>query len=37
VPVVHTVLDGLDKAEEGFELMKKGAQFGKVSLSLLSK
>lgn len=30
-PVVHTVLKGLEGAEEGFELMKVGGQFGKVS------
>ncbi len=29
--VVDRVLDGLDRAEEGFELMKGGGQFGKVS------
>lgn len=31
-PVVHTVLDGLDHAEEGFEILRRGGQFGKVSL-----
>lgn len=30
-PVVHTVLQGLEKAEEGFAIMKEGGQFGKVS------
>lgn len=30
-PVVHTVLRGLEQADEGFELMKTGGQFGKVS------
>lgn len=34
VPVVHTVLEGLEKAEEGFAIMKAGGQFGKVSLVL---
>ena len=31
VPVVDTVLTGLDEAEKGFELLKRGGQFGKVS------
>ena len=30
-PVVHTLLDGLEHAEDGFEIMKNGHQFGKVS------
>ena len=30
-PVVDTVLTGLDQAEKGFELLKQGGQFGKVS------
>ncbi|KAF8802847.1 NAD(P)-binding protein [Phlegmacium glaucopus] len=34
VPVVSHVLDGLESAEEGFELLKKGDQFGKVVISL---
>lgn len=34
-PVVHTVLQGLERAEEGFEIMKQGGQFGKVSTLLL--
>lgn len=29
-PVVHTVLQGLERAEEGFEIMKQGGQFGKI-------
>ncbi|GAA5853859.1 hypothetical protein JCM8547_007476 [Rhodosporidiobolus lusitaniae] len=33
-PVIDTVLDGLDKAEEGFELLKKGGQFGKVVITI---
>lgn len=32
-PVVDTVLTGLDEAEKGFELLKQGGQFGKVSSS----
>ena len=32
VPVVSHVLDGLESAEEGFELLKKGNQFGKVTI-----
>ncbi|KAJ7184834.1 hypothetical protein C8R46DRAFT_1065285 [Mycena filopes] len=34
VPVVATVLAGLASAEEGFELMEKGAQFGKIVLAM---
>lgn len=30
--IVHTVLPSLEAAEEGFELMKQGGQFGRVSL-----
>jgi D-arabinose 1-dehydrogenase-like Zn-dependent alcohol dehydrogenase len=30
VPVVSHVLDGLEKAEEGFEILKHSDQFGKV-------
>lgn len=30
VPVVSDVLDGLESAEAGFELLNKGHQFGKV-------
>ncbi|GAA5821687.1 hypothetical protein JCM11251_000970 [Rhodosporidiobolus azoricus] len=33
-PVVDTVLAGLDHAEEGFELLKKGGQFGKVVINI---
>ena len=29
-PVVDVVLDGLDKAEDGFQRMLKGSQFGKI-------
>ena len=34
VPVVSHVLDGLEAAEEGFELLNKGDQFGKIIISL---
>ena len=34
VPVVSHVLEGLESAEEGFELLKKGDQFGKVIINL---
>lgn len=34
-PVVHTVLPSLAHAEEGFELIKQGGQFGKVRPLLL--
>ncbi|KAL6301844.1 hypothetical protein BKA93DRAFT_796114 [Sparassis latifolia] len=34
VPMVSHVLDGLESAEEGFELIKRGEQFGKVVLKV---
>jgi NADPH-dependent curcumin reductase CurA len=34
VPIVSHVLDGLESAEEGFELIKRGEQFGKVVIKL---
>ncbi|KAF8876125.1 hypothetical protein CPB84DRAFT_1883223 [Gymnopilus junonius] len=34
VPIVSHVLDGLESAEEGFELIKRGDQFGKVVIKL---
>lgn len=34
VPVVSHVLDGLEAAEEGFELMERGDQFGKIVIQL---
>ncbi|GAA5963942.1 hypothetical protein JCM21900_004078, partial [Sporobolomyces salmonicolor] len=33
-PVVDTVLDGLEDAEKGFELMKRGGQFGKIVITV---
>ncbi|KAJ8077958.1 hypothetical protein PM082_000159 [Marasmius tenuissimus] len=30
VPVISTVLEGLERAEDGFQLLEKGGQFGKV-------
>jgi len=30
VPVVSHVIEGLESAEQGFELLNKGDQFGKV-------
>ena len=30
VPVVHQVIDGLGNAEQGFQIMKDGEQFGKI-------
>lgn len=30
VPTVFRVLDGLESAEEGFELLKSGEQMGKI-------
>ncbi|KAF9449462.1 NAD(P)-binding protein [Macrolepiota fuliginosa MF-IS2] len=34
VPHVSHVLDGLESAEEGFELMKRGDQFGKIVIKI---
>ncbi|KIJ44254.1 hypothetical protein M422DRAFT_779362 [Sphaerobolus stellatus SS14] len=34
VPVVSEILNGLESVEEGFELMKKGSQFGKIVVKL---
>jgi D-arabinose 1-dehydrogenase-like Zn-dependent alcohol dehydrogenase len=34
VPVVSHVLDGLEAADEGFELLKRGDQFGKIILKI---
>ncbi|ORY84706.1 hypothetical protein BCR35DRAFT_303044 [Leucosporidium creatinivorum] len=33
-PVVHTVLSSLEDAEEGFQLMKSGGQFGKIVINV---
>jgi D-arabinose 1-dehydrogenase-like Zn-dependent alcohol dehydrogenase len=34
VPVVSHVLPGLEAAEEGFELMRTGQQFGKIVIKI---
>ncbi|KAG5644403.1 hypothetical protein DXG03_008570 [Asterophora parasitica] len=34
VPVVSHVFDGLESAEQGFEVMKRGDQFGKIVLKI---
>jgi NADPH-dependent curcumin reductase CurA len=34
IPPVSHVLDGLESAEEGFELLKRGDQFGKVVIKI---
>ncbi|PPQ65645.1 hypothetical protein CVT24_011799 [Panaeolus cyanescens] len=34
VPIVSHVVDGLESAEQGFELIKRGDQFGKVVIKL---
>ncbi|KAF9257984.1 NAD(P)-binding protein [Marasmius fiardii PR-910] len=34
VPVISTVLDGLDKAEDGFKMLNEGDQFGKVVIKV---
>ncbi|KAG7442484.1 NAD-P-binding protein [Guyanagaster necrorhizus] len=37
VPVVSHVLEGLESAEEGFEILKRGDQFGKVVIRIDEK
>jgi D-arabinose 1-dehydrogenase-like Zn-dependent alcohol dehydrogenase len=37
VPVVSHVLEGLEAADEGFELMKRGDQFGKIVIKMDDK
>lgn len=34
VPIVSHVLEGLENAEEGFQLLHEGEQFGKVIIKL---
>lgn len=34
IPIVSHVVDGLESAEQGFELLKRGDQFGKVVIKL---
>ena len=34
VPIVAKVLEGLENAEEGFEMMKKGEGFGKIVIKI---
>ena len=34
VPIVSNVLDGLDAVEQGFDLIKRGGQFGKIVIDL---
>ncbi|KAG6830497.1 hypothetical protein H0H87_007854 [Tephrocybe sp. NHM501043] len=34
VPVISHVVDGLEAAEEGFEIMKRGDQFGKIVVKI---
>ena len=33
-PIVSHVLDGLQSAEQGFELMQRGGQFGKIVIKM---
>ena len=33
-PIVSTVLNGLDEYEKGFEMMKRGDQFGKIVMNV---
>jgi len=35
-PIVDSVLEGIEHAEDGFQLLKQGGQFGKVRSRLLS-
>jgi len=37
VPIVSHVIDGLESAEEGFEILKHGKQFGKVVIKIRDK
>jgi len=37
VPVVSHVLEGLEAAEEGFELLRRGEQFGKIVIKVNDK
>jgi D-arabinose 1-dehydrogenase-like Zn-dependent alcohol dehydrogenase len=37
VPVVSHVLEGLEAAEEGFEILKRGDQFGKIVIKMGDK
>lgn len=37
VPVVSHVLEGLEAAEEGYELLKRGDQFGKIVIKIDDK
>jgi D-arabinose 1-dehydrogenase-like Zn-dependent alcohol dehydrogenase len=36
VPVISHVLDGLEYTNEGFDLLKKGEQFGKIVIKISS-
>lgn len=33
-PVVYKTLDGLEQAEEGFQILKDGSQFGKIVVKI---
>ena len=33
-PIVSRVIEGLEKAEDGFELIKKGDHFGKIVIRI---
>ena len=37
VPIVSHVVDGLESAEEGFEILKQEKQFGKVVIKIRDK
>jgi D-arabinose 1-dehydrogenase-like Zn-dependent alcohol dehydrogenase len=37
VPVVSHVIEGLEAAEEGYELLKRGDQFGKIVIKIDDK
>lgn len=34
VPIVSHVLDGLEAAEQGFEIIQRGDQFGKIVIKM---
>ncbi|KAJ7726159.1 NAD-P-binding protein [Mycena maculata] len=37
VPIVSTVLEGLEEAERGFEMMRSGEQFGKIVIRIAAE
>ena len=37
VPIVSHVLDGLEAAEQGFEIIQRGDQFGKIVIKKIGR